>query len=76
MCIPDGHNLLIHNLDVPGMIGKIATTLGNHGVNISRMAVGQEKEEKRNVVLLTTSVSIDEKILDELMDLENIFSVR
>ena len=74
--IPDGHNLLIHNLDVPGMIGTIATALGNHGINISRMAVGQEKEEKRNVILLTTSISIDDTILQELRGLENIFSVR
>jgi D-3-phosphoglycerate dehydrogenase / 2-oxoglutarate reductase len=74
--IPDGHNLLIHNLDVPGMIGKIATTLGKHSINISRMAVGQEKEEKRNVILLTTSESIDDKTLEELRGLENIFSVR
>ena len=74
--IPEGHNLLIHNLDVPGMIGRIASTLGTHGVNIGRMAVGQEKEKKQNVILLTTNKSIDNKILEELRGIENIFSVR
>ncbi len=74
--IPEGHNLLINNLDVPGMIGRIASTLGTHEVNISRMAVGQEKEKKRNVILLSTNKSIDNKILEELRGLENIFSVR
>ncbi len=74
--MPDGHNLLIHNLDVPGMIGRISTTLGNRGININRMAVGQKKGKKQNVILLTTSTSIDEAILQELRSLENIFSVK
>jgi D-3-phosphoglycerate dehydrogenase len=74
--IPEGHNLLIHNLDVPGMIGRIATLMGKYGVNIARMAVGQEKGEKQNVILLTTDVSIDDGLLEELRNLENIFAVR
>lgn len=74
--IPEGHNLLLHNLDVPGMIGQIATIMGDNGVNIARMAVGQEKGEKRNIILLTTDISIDDNIMKKLQDLENIFSVR
>jgi D-3-phosphoglycerate dehydrogenase len=74
--IPDGHNLLIHNLDVPGMIGDIATRLGNSNVNISRMAVGQEKSEKQNVILLSTNRSVEDHVLEELRGIENIFSVR
>lgn len=74
--IPEGHNLLIHNLDVPGMIGQIATIMGNQGINISRMAVSQQKAEKQNVVLLTTDTTIGDEILVDLCNLENIFSVR
>jgi len=74
--IPEGHNLLIHNLDLPGMIGRIAKTLGDHGINIARMGVGQKKARKQNVILLTTDVSVDDKILEELRGLENILSVR
>jgi D-3-phosphoglycerate dehydrogenase len=74
--IPEGHNLLIHNLDVPGMIGRIATIMGNQGMNISRMAVSQQKAEKQNVILLTTDTIINDKTLEDLRGLENIFSVR
>jgi D-3-phosphoglycerate dehydrogenase / 2-oxoglutarate reductase len=74
--IPDGHNLLIHNFDVPGMIGKIATKLGERGINISRMAVGQEQEKKQNVILLATSSSIDDVTLEQLRGFENVYSVR
>ncbi len=74
--IPEGHNLLLHNLDVPGMIGKVATIMGDHGVNIARMAVGQDKGEKQNIMFLTTDVSIDDNIMNRLLELENIFSAR
>ncbi len=74
--IPEGHNLLLHNLDVPGMIGRIATIMGDNGINIERMAVGQDKINNRNIVLLATDVSIDDNILKKLQKLENVFSVR
>jgi len=74
--IPEGHNLLIHNMDVPGMIGKIATKLGERKINISRMAVGQEKEKKQNVILLATAASIDDETLEVLRSLENVYSVK
>jgi D-3-phosphoglycerate dehydrogenase len=74
--IPEGHNLLIHNMDVPGMIGKIATKLGERRINISRMAVGQEQEKKQNVILLATAVSIDDETLEVLRGLENVYSVK
>ena len=74
--IPEGHSLLIHNLDVPGMIGRIATIMGNQGINISRMAVSQQKAEKQNVILLTTDNTISDEILEDLRALENILSVR
>jgi len=74
--IPEGHNLLIHNQDVPGMIGKIATKLGERKINISRMAVGQEQENKQNVILLATGASIDDETLENLRSLENVYSVK
>jgi len=74
--IPEGHNLLIHNQDSPGVIGRIATALGMRGINISRMQVGQEKEKKQNVILLTTNTTVNDEILEELRGQENVFSAR
>jgi len=74
--IPEGHILLINNEDMPGIIGKIATTLGNHEVNINRMQVGQEKEKKQNVILLTTSSVVNDQILDEIRGLTGVYSAR
>ena len=74
--IPEGHNLLIYNEDIPGVIGRIGYTLGARGVNISRMQVGQEKGKKRNVILLTTDMTVKDDVLEELRSLEHVFSAR
>jgi len=74
--IPEGHNLLINNMDRPGVIGKITSTLGKHEVNISRMAVGEQKYEKQNVIFLATNVPVSDKVLEILRDLDDVNSVR
>jgi D-3-phosphoglycerate dehydrogenase len=74
--IPEGHNLLINNVDKPGVIGRITSTLGKHNVNISRMQVGEEKEKRQNVIFLATNVTVKDEILEVLRGIEDVFSVR
>ena len=74
--IPEGHNLLIYNEDVPGVIGRITTCLGAQEINIGRMAVGQEKAKKQNVILLHTNISVGDAVLDELRRIDHILSVK
>ena len=74
--IPEGHNLLIQNLNTPGVIGKIASILGEHKINISRMQVGEEKEKKENVIFLTTSDLVSDDVVKELCKLDYVISAR
>lgn len=74
--VPAGYNLLIHNKDVPGAIGRIGVTLGKNNVNINRMQVGQERAEKQNVILLTTASPVNEEVLKQITSIEDVFSVR
>lgn len=39
----DGTLLIFHHRDVPGIIGAVGTTFGQHGVNIAQMAVGRDQ---------------------------------
>lgn len=39
----DGSMLIFHHKDVPGIIGAVGSTFGEHGVNIAQMAVGRDK---------------------------------
>jgi D-3-phosphoglycerate dehydrogenase len=74
--VPEGHMLLIHNEDKPGVIGRICSALGAHGINISRMHVGQEPSRGRNAVLLGVSDRLNREMLEELRALEDVHSVR
>ncbi|MCG6880878.1 MAG: phosphoglycerate dehydrogenase [Deltaproteobacteria bacterium] len=74
--IPEGHNLLIHNENVPGVIGAIATTLGQSGININRMQVGEEREHRENVIFLSISEMVQDDIIMKLKTLKYIISVR
>ena len=73
--IPHGHMALIQNIDKPGSIGEIGTTLGRHNINIGRMQVGQEEEGDRNIIFLTTDTSIPEDVVEEMRQLSLVKTV-
>ncbi len=64
--VPEGHMLLIYNEDRPGVIGRIGLTLGEAGINIARMQVGQDPGHHRNVILLTTDEKASQEVLERL----------
>lgn len=47
----EGINLLIQNLDKPGTIGLIGTTLGNHQVNIANMHLSRTPRDKAIAII-------------------------
>ena len=67
--IPEGHMTLINNIDKPGSIGEIGTTLGKHNINIGKMQVGQEKAGDRNIIFMVTDTPIPPEVADELRSL-------
>jgi D-3-phosphoglycerate dehydrogenase / 2-oxoglutarate reductase len=72
--VPEGHMLLIHNEDKPGVIGRICSTLGERSINISRMHVGQDPRRARNIIILSTEIPAGEEALQEIRGLENVHS--
>lgn len=73
--IPEGHLALIHNLDKPGAIGSIGTTLGEHNINIGRMQVGQEEDGERNVIFLRLDTPLPDEVVKKLADLPMVKTV-
>jgi D-3-phosphoglycerate dehydrogenase len=67
--IPKGHLALIHNIDRPGAIGSIGTTLGGYDINISRMHVGQSEDGTNNVIFLRTDKPLTDTIIEKLSSL-------
>ncbi|ADH85303.1 phosphoglycerate dehydrogenase [Desulfurivibrio alkaliphilus] len=70
--LPEGPMLFVHNNDVPGVIGKLASTIGDAGVNIARMTVGREQDSGRNIILLNTDSLLDRELLKKVKALDNI----
>ncbi len=70
--LPAGPMLLVFNKDTPGVIGALGTTLGNAGVNISRMTVGREEESNQNIILLSTDQLISKELLQQVQALAHI----
>ena len=70
--VMDGHMLLIYNIDTPGTIGAIGTTLGRHDVNISMMDVGQVLERGQNIIFLRTDTPVTRPVVEELLRLKNV----
>jgi D-3-phosphoglycerate dehydrogenase len=54
----EGNLLVCRNLDVPGVIGKIGTILGEQGVNIANFALGRERSGAKPVKALAV-VQVD-----------------
>ena len=54
----EGNLLVCRNLDVPGVIGRIGSILGEHGVNIANFALGRERSGPKPVKALAV-VQVD-----------------
>ena len=50
---PAPHMVFLRYADVPGMIGRIGTKVGEFGINIGQMGVGREVKDQQAVMGLT-----------------------
>ena len=66
--VPEKHMLFIRNEDVPGMIGKAGSILGEHGINIGNMAVGRGEPGSRAAMAVTVDEPIPEDVLKTFME--------
>jgi len=68
----EGHIILIYNLDIPGMIGRIGTVLGKHQINIADMTCGRKQIGSLALMLINIGASISAKVMQEISDLDNV----
>jgi D-3-phosphoglycerate dehydrogenase len=75
----EGNLLVCRNLDVPGVIGRIGSILGEHGVNIANFALGRERSGPKPVKALAV-VQVDAlvsgAVLDDLKKIEAMLEAR
>jgi D-3-phosphoglycerate dehydrogenase len=78
----EGHLALFHYQDVPGMVGRVGTVFGTHGVNISAAAVGREPpgydhaERDLAVMAVTTDGPVPAEVVDAIVAMEGFIAGR
>jgi D-3-phosphoglycerate dehydrogenase len=75
----EGNLLVCRNLDVPGVIGKIGTILGEHGVNIANFALGRDRSGIKPVKALAVvqvDAPVSDTVLRALLQIEAILEVK
>ena len=73
---PIGAMLITQHRDVPGMIGKVGTLLGQQNVNISTMQVSRNAIGGDAIMVLSIDRPADEATLSALRTIPGINSVR
>jgi D-3-phosphoglycerate dehydrogenase len=74
--IPEGYILLVNNYDKPGVIGNLGNALGSRNINIATMQFGRDRMGGNAISLLHLDTPLPAGMLDEILKLPNIISVR
>jgi D-3-phosphoglycerate dehydrogenase / 2-oxoglutarate reductase len=60
------HLAIFRYIDKPGVIGRVGTAFGRHGVNIVSAAVGAEANPEQAVMALTTDAKVPDEVVAEI----------
>jgi D-3-phosphoglycerate dehydrogenase / 2-oxoglutarate reductase len=73
---PARHMLVVHNDDRPGMIGRVATVLGNTEINISNMDVGQSPSGEAALMVIATGTAVPAPVVEQVRRQPGVQSAR
>jgi D-3-phosphoglycerate dehydrogenase len=73
---PVGTALLVWNRDVPGVIGRVGTILGNAGVNIAEWRLGRTAPGQTALAFINLDTPAPPDVLEDLKRIEGVRQVR
>jgi D-3-phosphoglycerate dehydrogenase len=74
--VPRGHMLVMHNRDVPGVIGRVGTILGNAGINISAFHLGRRERGGEAMAIIEVDAPLETDTVDSLLAFDPVISLR
>ena len=74
--VPEGYILILHNRDVPGVVGAVGTLLGQKGINIAGMELGREKVGGMAISFIHVDDAVPKEALAALRKLPNIVTAQ
>lgn len=69
---PSANVLAIQNRDVPGIIGKIGTVLGDAGINIAAVQWSRKDIGAKAEAFVSTDQPVDEKTINQLLAIDGV----
>ncbi|MCB9831393.1 MAG: phosphoglycerate dehydrogenase [Planctomycetes bacterium] len=73
--VPEGHMLIVHNQDRPGVLGQIAGALGSAGVNVGNMSLGRRERGGEALAVFNLDDKPSGSLLAALRSIEGVVSV-
>jgi len=73
---PSRYMLFVENLDQPGMIGMVGTTLGEYRINIATMQVGRLHVGSRALMILNVDNPVGAREIEELRRMNGIVGAK
>ncbi len=74
--VPEGYILMLHNRDVPGVVGTVGTLLGRRNINIAGLELGRERIGGMAISLIHVDEPVPPEVLTELRTLSPIVSAQ
>jgi D-3-phosphoglycerate dehydrogenase len=74
---PEGKLAYVPHKNVPGVIGRVCTIMGDYGVNISRMATssGANNVAKDSIMVLGLDNDVPQEAVDRCLEMEQIYDM-
>ena len=64
--VPEGYFLMLHNRDVPGVVGAVGTMLGQAGINIAGLELGRDRAGGMALSLFEVDGAVPAEVLESL----------
>ena len=74
--IPKGNILLKRNKDIPGVVGKVGTILGEHKINIAEYILSRPHNNETPISIIKIDNKIDKDCLEKLKNIKEIIEIR
>ena len=68
--------LVMHNRDVPGVIGRVGTILGDHGINISAFHLGRHERGGEAMAVIEVDGPLNHETISEIRSFSPIISAQ
>jgi D-3-phosphoglycerate dehydrogenase len=73
---PEGYLLYIINRDVPGVVGKVGTFLGDHEINIAEYNLARSSTGGKAMAIITVDSALGEKAMTALRSINAVEEVK